>query len=475
MTARLDPEAVADHIADVIPLTGRGRPREASAEEQEAFRRSQEAPEDQPRASGVDPTEVPNHLLSVPGLVGHIARYITKTARFPQPLLSLAAALGVVGTVAGRITSGPTKSGTHLYLLTLAPTGGGKAHPAKIGRRLLRAANMSEMMGPGRFQSETAVYQTLGAKPQLICFMDEFGSYLQKMNDPRQSSSHERAISGALRQFWGASFDTVDPPAWAASSNTKLLPIHSPSLSLFGMSVHEEFYAALQSADIANGFLNRFLVLPTMNKPEEVEPELDDDDVPPALIEGLQRVGYTPAGWDAANSGRSDWKPYRRFTWAGDEVSQAYKGLQRSVRDHPEGSKLLSRTAEMAVRLATIRAIGRDAMNPSVAGPLVSLEDFAWAAELAMWCGQRMVDDAASYMVESDHQGRVNEILRHIKGAKRGQLTQTDLYRKVKHKFNAAAITDVLRSLQESEQIEITRHRADGAKKPTDVIRYLGG
>ena len=222
------------------------------------------------RARVVD-DEIPEHLLDVPGLVGVIARWITKTALYPQPLLSLGAALCVIGTAAGRKFSGPTKSGTHLYVLGLAGTGAGKNHPARQAKRILHAADMKEFIGPSVFMSDSSVYQYVSAQPQMVCFMDEFGSYLQKLN-AKNGGGYEKAISGILRTLWGSSLDTVYPPAWSLrGSSDKLPPIHSPSVSIFGLSVHEEFYAALQSTDIANGFLNRFLILSTQRKPSEVD------------------------------------------------------------------------------------------------------------------------------------------------------------------------------------------------------------
>jgi hypothetical protein len=63
--------------------------------------------------------ELPETLLNPPGLVGEIAGFITNSAIYPQPALSLGAALTIVGTAAGRrpVPHGPerisTLSGSH--------------------------------------------------------------------------------------------------------------------------------------------------------------------------------------------------------------------------------------------------------------------------------------------------------------------------------------------------------------------------
>lgn len=465
MTAYADPEAIENHIAEVVPLARRTTPREMGDEDID-FATSFTPP-------AVNP-EIPPHLLDVPGLVGHVTRWITKTALYPQPMLALGAALAMIGTVAGRKYAGPTKSGTHLYVLALAVTGGGKNHSAKQIKRLMRAADMADLLGPGQFMSEPAVYQYLAAQPQMLCVMDEFGSYLQRINAPKGSSGYEKAISGALRSFWGASFDTIQPPAWAQSgSRDKLKPIHSPSLAIYGMSVHDEFYAALQSADIANGFLNRFLILSTQAKPEEVEPELDEDIIPQAIVEWMQFIGRTT--YDTRKPGRraDDWTAEARLDWETADARLVYRGFRKDIEGRGENAKLLSRVPEMAVRLATIRAIGR-AKPSNLTPPSVSLEDITWGCELATWSAERMINDADAYMVESEHQGRAQEVLRHIKEAPDCRLTHTQLSRKVKNKWEARTLRSILQSLEEADQIDIVRVRGEGSRKPTDHIRWTG-
>lgn len=470
-----DTAAISEHMAEVIPLTRSQAPRQMTDEEFEEWNAPRAEPSSEHDAAP-NGEEIPAHLLEVPGLVGHLTRWITKTALYPQPGLSLGAALALVGTAAGRKYAGPTKSGTHLYVLGLAGTGSGKNHPAKQAKRILRACQMEDLLGPGQFMSESAVYQYVAAQPQMLCFMDEFGSYLQRINSPKGASGYERAISGALRSLWGASFDEIRPPAWAASSGRdRLKPIQSPALSIYGMSVHDEFFQALQSADIANGFLNRFLILSTQRKPDEVEPELDEDVIPAPLVAMMQYVGRS--AYDASRPcGATDaWTAEIRMDWETADARLAYRGFRESLDGRGEESKLLSRVPEMAVRLATIRAIGRGAAKQTLGVPRVNTDDIVWGCDLAMWSANRMIEDTKAYMVESEHQGRVLEVVRYLKAAPGGRLTHTELSRKVKHKYDSRVLKAILDSLLDTDQIEVARAPMNGAKKPTDCIRLKGG
>ena len=66
-------------------------------------------------------------------------------------------------------------------------------------------------------------------------------------------------------------------------------PLNCPALSIFGASTTEEFHAALQGEQVANGFLNRFLVFGSNARNQEREPESDPHEVPKPLAEAFVR------------------------------------------------------------------------------------------------------------------------------------------------------------------------------------------
>ena len=121
----------------------------------------------------------------------------------------------------------------------------------------------------------------------------------------KRASTHEKAITGVLRTAWGSSFDTLAPPEWAGMSAD---PIHSPALSLFGVTVHSEFFEALDSGDVFNGFLNRFLIISTHERSKEREPTADRMTVPDSILEGRRAIydNGNPLARATAHSGISD-------------------------------------------------------------------------------------------------------------------------------------------------------------------------
>jgi hypothetical protein len=170
-----------------------------------------------------------------------------------------------VGTAAGRQFAGPTRTGTQLYVLALAPTGAGKDHPLDCVGRILRAAGLCHHLGPSEFISMPAAIKFIGRSPLAVCPMDEFGSFLKRINN-RRASGFEGAISKILRTAWGSSFKAMTTPEWA---HVESRTIFAPCMSLYGASTPEEFYAALEAGDTSNGLLNRFLAMESRTRPRQ--------------------------------------------------------------------------------------------------------------------------------------------------------------------------------------------------------------
>lgn len=409
--------------------------------------------------------EIPEHLLDVPGLVGDIARWITATARKPQPAMSLAMALGIVGTVAGRKFCGPTKSATHLYLLITGGTGSGKGGPKKAGAQLLNAAGLRGFIGPSSFTSASALIQHVSQSPASLCVMDEFSMLIGKINS-RNGSSHEKAISGELRQFWSLSFEEYVPPRWASGRDRQQPePIVSPALSIIGLTTADELYSVLQGADVVSGFLNRFCLVATLNNPRDVEPTADVFDPPANLVESLKAIASV--GGPLAHATMHFMQPDRPLVsvpWEGGPdglARKAFDHLVEAVASMNEHEALTQRTVEMGVRLATIRAIGIGGQAAKV-----SVEDMLWGADFALWSTRRLIADVADHMVQSDHQARAKLVLRLIKNAPGGSITRTKLCQGVDHLFDARTLDAVLAGLLDAEQIApvVSERRGPGRK-----------
>lgn len=406
--------------------------------------------------------ELPSHLTVPPGLVGDIVEWIVATSRFPLPALALGAALTIVGTAAGRQFAGPTRSGTHLYVLGLGPTSVGKEHARQCIFRIMKAAGLGHHLGPDDFSSATALIKHVLNRPLSVCPMDEFGAFLGKIN-ARKASTHEKGMSSFLRKAWGASFAMLPTPAYAQVQSEE---IEAPSLSIYGTSTPEEFFTSLQAADVDNGVLNRFMVIATTQKPAERDPEADPGEVPPAIAAGLRAIAFHAGEFWAASANAARVSRVEHTLLWGEGAREMYADLGAHVRGIVEASAAAAshygRTVEMALRVATIVAIGR---SPDA---VLTAADMAYGAELALWSAEMVRRASEDHMAASDAQALAKRIIRALR-ASGGKMRKRDLWRRLDHAARWQDVDGALKSLAESGQVERLALKQDGPGRPTEI------
>jgi len=400
--------------------------------------------------------EMPPELLNPPGLVGAITDWITDTALYPQRGLALGAALTVVGTAAGRHIAGPNRSGTHLYVVGLAPTGTGKNHPlTKIGE-LLTAAGMRQHIGPSQFISMPSVINFLVRSPLAVCAMDEFGSFLKRINS-KKASGFEGAVSGMLRTAWGASFTAMATPEWAQKQSEI---VYSPALSIYGVSTNREFYNSLEGADIINGVLNRFLIIETNQRPPERVPVVDPDVIPEPISEGIKRI-YESSGPLSQLCQSTMMPQYRKLSISPDaeKIRKDFvKELQDKGDNNEETEGFLARTAENALRLATIVTIGREV-------DCIESDAMIWARDLSAWSSSRLAESAGMYISDSENQTIANEVRRIIKQKGSKNVKKSAVLQSLKYKYKTKELNDVIGQMIEGGAIKAEKlvHQGGGA------------
>lgn len=410
-----------------------------------------------------DTSELPDELTRVPGLVGAITDWIEETSRRPSRVLALSAALTVAGTVLGRRICGPTGSATHLYVLTLARSGAGKDHALVQSERILTACGMATCIGPDEFMSQTALINRLSRSPLTHCAMDEFGAWMAHINSPK-AGPHAAGISKVLRTAWGRSFGPMKTPEWAGKSAEI---IQSPALSILGASTPDEFYAALKGRDVINGFLNRFLLLSTPGRPADRDPVKPPADVPEDItkrIESMFGGGSTLGGITS----QMYMDPTRevvpvRIDWGDAAAAECFRALQHQAEDIMDTDKARSpfyaRTAEMAIRLATIRAAGENIYKPRI--DLASME---WGRDLAIWSARQMCFEAGVHIAETETKEHVNKIMKALAEAG-GHMTRSELVTALRCEIKAKEINEAMTLLEEANFVrcEIVK----GKTKPT--------
>jgi hypothetical protein len=208
---------------------------------------------------------------------------------------------------------------------------------------------------------------------------------------------------------------------------------------------------------VANGFLNRFLVLNSDLRAADREPELEPGTVPKPLSAALQALYL----WSGPESLLQIDNPEVVFTpevlpWASEAAAASYHDFQRMhdayMDEHSSYRPYVARAGEIAVRLATIRAAGRWGH-----GARVDRDDIEWATGVAWNAGLALANTAMDYMLETVRRTWSDKILMFIE--QRGTLKVRGIQQHIRGALRSAEIKDMLAQFVEAGFIEWT---ADG-------------
>jgi hypothetical protein len=324
-----------------------------------------------------------------PGIVGEIAEYFLRSAMYPSDKFAVAVGLGVVGTLISRRLagpSGPRGTSTHLYQAVIGPTGSGKEHVRTTGKLLMEAAGAASLIGPGRFKSGPGIVKYLEGKPVSLCIMDELGAYFDRLGNPK-TTNYERDATEVLRELWGINWSRYDSPQGAHDDTEAIL---CPALSLLGMSTPREFYKACKSGDVANGFLNRWILVEEKAKPAYRKVSDTALEIDRSLRQGLRRL-YKPVSLlDLDQTG----KPSFKLAW-GPGAEEIYDAVREQTEQETDERRqeLSGRTPEKSVRIATIIAAGCFSTT-------VNRDHMEWARDWALQSDQTLIAGVNEYMEE---------------------------------------------------------------------------
>ena len=381
----------------------------------------------------------------VPGAVGDVIDWIVSTARRPNRVLALGAAIVTIGTLIGRRVAGPTRSATHLYVVTVAPATSGKDHPRRCILPLLEAANAGTHAHLGDITSQSGFNRVMKNTPLSVVVIDEIAGFLGRITSP-QSSHWERRLSGKLREQWACSFGAIGTMTSAEYNDTRIM---CPAMSIFGTSTNAEFWSVLQGTEVENGLFSRFLVLDSNLQAPDQDPPAGAFEVPKALGARLGEL-YCWNGNPLATARLGD--PEVRFEpcvlpWDSHLAKERYRELtqwvERELDDDAGKQVYLGRVAETAVRLATIRAAGRLG-----ARACVDLSDMEWGADVACMAVTRMMDQSVDSLVQTARGMFVDRLINMIQ--RHGSITRRKLLQQVRGRYPAREVNDMLNQAVEA-------------------------
>ncbi|GAB4119030.1 MAG: bifunctional DNA primase/polymerase [Rhodothalassiaceae bacterium] len=411
------------------------------------------------------------------GILGNMVGYMNATARRPQPELALGASLCALGALMGRKYRTESNLRSNLYIIAIAESGSGKNHAREIVNELFIAAGLTNHLGGNKIASGAGLLTALHRQPAILFQLDEFGMFLSAAADRRRSPRHLTEILDNMTELYTAAGGIFLGAEYAnRDGKNERRDIVEPCLCIYGTTAPVNFWNALQSANVIDGSLARFIII-TSGEDYPDERETAGIRKPPAsLVDALKFVasggGCVPSGnlagmtSDAATATEPVTVPL-------DEAARGlFRALSRDVTTRLREARgtglspILARIGENAAKIALILAVSNDPVRP-----VIGAREADWAigfvrhyAELAMAEIERRVADNE---IERSHK-RVMEVIRSADGG----ITKNDLIRRTQF-LDKRQRDDILAALVEAGMVAAMAKTT--ATKPALVYRAIEG
>lgn len=403
----------------------------------------------------------PPELFSarIPGILGTVFDWIEATSRKPQPLFSTQAALAFGSIVLGRRYVSSANNWPSLYFLNIGKSASGKEHAKQAIEQLLEACQLSHLIGPNGYTSDSGVLSSLHRQPAHIGIIDEFGKVLEAA-----SVRHGARAASAMRslmEVFSRCDGTLRPQGYSTfgmnSSDIKKLvgrEVRSPALTLLAMTTPETFFLSVGSAAARDGFLNRFLTVET-DIGRQVSRCVGKIEIPDAITDWASSV--REASIVQANDDPSLIpSPKLIQISAGAVVAfgefDAWCVARMDEFEQDGLSEMFGRTNEIAMRVALIVAV-------SCQSQTVQDSHATWAIEYVRCHALRTVERLKTAVADSEFEDQMNKVLEAIRTAGQTGLTSREITRCCR-KFRGLDVrgrNGVLAALADSGEIALVK------------------
>jgi hypothetical protein len=378
--------------------------------------------------TGCDP-----ELLSIPvGILQTLVDYMEFFSEEPQRQISIQAALATACTVSGRLYISENNNPSNCYFLTLAGTGVGKNYVKTAITRLMCDAGAEKLVSGSGNTSAGAVFSALFQSPTHIQIMDEFGKHLA-MARAQQNGAMLDAFA-VLTEAYSDAAGILRPRNYSTfhldkARRSVMDPkfVRKPSITILGFSAPEQVFEKLTSAEIDDGFLNRFIAVQATLPPEQERP-LRLVETPECLTEWVRqcrKMNLTQHLYSGESA--YDEEPGQSVVSITEEAKAVFSAFKAEIRDAEargeyQEPKLVRRWRENAMRLATALAVAECPAEPSISGIVAD-----WCVRYVRHYGMEFMRSVAYKVADSDHHRLYKEIVRLIRKAGPRGMTEREL------------------------------------------------
>ncbi|HRW60552.1 MAG TPA: DUF3987 domain-containing protein [Defluviicoccus sp.] len=384
----------------------------------------------------VEKAPCPVDIAGLDGGLKMLVDYMLATARRPQPVLALGASLCALGALMGRKYRTESNLRSNLYVVGIADSGSGKNHSREVITELFVEAGLGHTLGGNKIASGAGLLTAVHRQPAILFQIDEFGMFLAAAADRKRSPRHISEILDLMTEiytmagaiFLGAEYANRD-------GRNERRDINQPCLCVYGTTTPVHFWNALQSANVVDGSLARFIVFQSEDDYPEENDAAGIRTSPPELLNALKLIasgggrqaagnlaGMTPGPETAVDPLSVPMTPEAR------SLFRAFKHDNTARLREARGTlftSILARIAENAWKVAMIRAVAADPVAPAIRAV-----DAAWAIALVRHCAEHTMLEVERNVADNPVEANHKRVLGIIRNAGDGGLTKSELIRR---------------------------------------------
>ena len=342
-------------------------------------------------------TSIPGGILEPGGMLSEIMQYISDNSAVSVPYFSLAAAITLVGNVAGQKIQTETGLRTNIYAVAIGYSGSGKDAAFDAIPNLLIRSEAAKTIGPDELTSSTSVLRWLQQAPAALMTIDEIGILLKGLKNPNSPASDVPRI--LLKLFSG-----TNRPIIKNYASGEIISIPWCHLSFYGASTPQRFWDSLTPGEVTDGFLGRILIFESLHDAllPKTKPFFHES---PSLLDSINRITNIKVTHDQSR-GNIEHVPIPKMIPKTPEAQAyfepwaiGYHNLRNQYQNDVRGlSAIYGRVAEHAHKLALIHAVSMYEDQVRV----VDLDSVKWACDLMDYLSANMIQQISNNVAETE-------------------------------------------------------------------------
>ena len=421
------------------------------------------------------PKPLPAGWDQVGGVIADMMALMAVTAKRPQPVLALGASLCAVGALMGRKYRTESNTRSNLYVVGIAESGAGKNHSRVVINELFRKANLLQYLGGNKIASGSGLLTAIQRQPAILFQLDEFGMFLSAAADRKRSPRYVCEILDLMTELYTTAGTTYFGIEYASTQhNNAHRAIHQPCACIYGTTTPLHFWQALQASNVADGSLARFLIMESEDDFPDSNEAFGVIDPPPDLIDKLILIhqgggklngNLTDVG--AIDEVLVDPRVVPMTPAARDAFRALDQELVRKLRtSRGTGfSSILARIEENATKLALIRAVSRDPVDP-----IIEDHDAQWGIMLSRHCAELTIREASARVSENQVESHHKRAMQILRDAGQAGMSRSEFTRRTQF-MDHRQRDGVLRTLAEARLIDTVMLQSKG--RPAQWIKVL--